>query len=94
MKIIKKGRKQKGWSKEFACTGKGYGNGGCGAILLVSKFDLYEVRSYDYTGDYSTHAVFTCPCCLVETIVDVPSSILYNLPSKTHFLEKKHETNS
>lgn len=29
MKVIQKGSGQKGWAKEFVCTGEGNGGGGC-----------------------------------------------------------------
>jgi hypothetical protein len=70
MKVIKKGRKQKGWSKEFKCTGKGNGGGGCGAILLVSKGDIYQTSSHHYDGSSDYYNTFTCPCCRVETDID------------------------
>jgi hypothetical protein len=63
MKIIKKGRAQKGWSKEFKCTG------GCGATLLVEESDLY------HDGSTETYTTFTCACCGVATDVYVPSSV-------------------
>jgi hypothetical protein len=72
MKVLKKGRKQTGWSKEFTCTGKGKGGGGCGAVLLVSKSDLYATHSYDHGGGHDTYTTFKCPECKVETDVNVP----------------------
>lgn len=89
MKIIKKGRKQKGWSKEFTCTGDGNGGGGCGAILLVSKSDLYETKNCDYTGDCDYYTTYSCPCCDVETDIDVPCAVKSGLPSKTTFMRNK-----
>lgn len=41
MKVVKVGREQKGWAKEFVCTGSGNGGGGCRARLLVSEEDLH-----------------------------------------------------
>ena len=76
MKQIKKGREQKGWSKEYACTGKGNGGGGCGAVLLVSENDLYMTSRSDYSGDTEYFVTFKCPCCGVETDIEgVPSRI-------------------
>ena len=69
MKVLKKGRPQKGCSKEFKCTGSGNGGGGCGAKLLVSKDDLYTTHSYDYGGGHDTFTTFKCPDCGVETDV-------------------------
>ena len=72
MKVLKKGRPQKGWAGEFFCTGKGNGGGGCGAKLLVSKDDMYETSSWSY-GDSSPDKfnTFKCPECGVETDLDV-----------------------
>ena len=75
MKIIKKGRAQKGWSKEFKCTGNGNGGGGCGATLLVEEGDRYHTYSSHYDGSTETYTTFTCACCGVATDVNVPSSV-------------------
>ncbi len=75
MKVISKGRKQKGWSKEFKCTGGGNGGGGCGATLLVEERDLYYTHHYDYGGGHDIYTTFTCQCCGVETDVKVPSNV-------------------
>jgi hypothetical protein len=72
MKVVKKGRNQKGWAGTFKCTGNGNGGGGCGATLLVEASDLYFTRSYDYTGDYDEYVTFSCADCGVET--DIPNS--------------------
>ena len=69
MKVLKKGRKQKGWSKEFVCTGSGNGGGGCSATLLVSEYDFYLTHSSHYDGSNEVYTTFTCPCCGVETDV-------------------------
>lgn len=70
MKVLAKGRPQKGWSHEFVCTGKGNGGGGCGAKLLVEFGDLYITRSYDYTGGCDSYVTFRCAECSVETDID------------------------
>jgi hypothetical protein len=75
MQVIKKGRKQKGWSKECTCTGKGNGGGGCGAKLLVEERDLYQTTS-SAMGETDYYVTFRCPQCRVETdIENVPSSV-------------------
>lgn len=73
MKVLKKGRKQKGYSKERTCTGSGNGGGGCRAKLLVEEDDLYQTSSScrDETEYYVT---FRCPECYVETDISSPSS--------------------
>ena len=70
MKVIQPGRKQRGWSKEFKCTGRGNGGGGCGAILLISEYDLYETVD-SHQGDNDYFVTFCCSTCGVETDVEV-----------------------
>lgn len=66
MKVLKKGRPQKGWSAKAECTGNGNEGGGCGAQLLVEQDDLYRTESHarDEVTNYFT---FTCADCGVET---------------------------
>ena len=85
MKIVKLGRKQKGWAKEFECTGKGNGDGGCGAILLVEEADLFATSSSHYDGSTDYYTTFKCISCGVLTDIpdgDVPGHIRQNLPVK------------
>ena len=83
MKVLKKGRPQKGWSSEFSCTGKGNGNGGCGAKLLVSEYDLYRTASSHYDGSTDSYITFKCPCCTVLTdIDDYPAGHHGDIPSR------------
>lgn len=70
MKVLKKGRPQKGWAGTFTCTGEGNGGGGCRAKLLVEKADLYQTSRSDYTGDTDYYVTFCCPECGVETDVE------------------------
>lgn len=62
MKVIKKGES---WSKKYRCTGRGYGGGGCGAILLLTRHDLYETCPEAHEEWIN----FCCPECGVETKV-------------------------
>ncbi len=76
MKIIKKGRDQIGWATQTLCTGKGNGEGGCGAELLVEEGDLYFTSSGHYDGSIDYFTPLTCPICGVKTdLEDVPSSV-------------------
>lgn len=66
MKVIKKGRPQAGWAAEIVCTGWGNKGGGCGALLLVEKDDLFKTyrNSRDETETFTT---FRCPECGIWT---------------------------
>ena len=69
MKVIKEGRKQKGWAKEFTCTGKGNSGGGCGAKLLVEYDDLYYTYSHAL-HETDRYVTFKCDACGVQTDID------------------------
>jgi hypothetical protein len=71
MKVIEKGRPQKGWAKEFVCSGKGNKDGGCQAKLLVEFDDLFHTYHADMTGDRDMFLTFRCVDCGVLT--DIPS---------------------
>ena len=70
MKILKKGRPQRGWAKEFECTGAGNGGGGCGARLLVEEGDVFETSSSHYDGSTDYYITFECGCCHVLTDIN------------------------
>lgn len=89
MEVIKKGRKQKGWSKKIKCTGSGNGGGGCRAILLVSEFDMYLTHSYHYDGSHDVYVTFMCPECGVETDVDYKNTPPGDLPDKKEWLKER-----
>ncbi len=66
MKIIEPGREQRGWSMEMRCTGQGNGGGGCDALLLVERTDVY--RTERHALDETTYCnTFKCVSCGVET---------------------------
>ncbi len=69
--VVKPGRVQAGWSKEYKCTGAGNGDGGCGAIILVSGYDIYETSS-SCMGESEKYATFCCPACGMETDIKFP----------------------
>ena len=76
MRVLKKGRPQKGWSVETKCTGEGNGNGGCGALLLVEQIDLYCTASHHYDGSKEVFTTFQCSECGIATdLSDVPSGL-------------------
>lgn len=80
MKVIKKGRAQKGWAKEYACTGSGNGGGGCGAKLLVEEGDLFmTMRNCLHETDY--FVTFECSECGVLTDIDGYPKGARGLPS-------------
>jgi len=76
MKVIKKGRDQKGWSTEATCTGSGNGGGGCGAVLLVEASDIFTTHSNHYDGSRDSYRTFKCCECGVLTDIEgVPSNV-------------------
>lgn len=66
MKVLEKGREQRGWSMEFECTGAGNSGGGCGAKLLVEQDDVYRTCSYA-RDESTTYYTFMCSECGVQT---------------------------
>jgi len=72
MKLIKKGRDQKGWATEIFCTGDSESGGGCGALLLVEQDDIFTYRtggSYCEEGNDVDYA-FICSECGLQTVID------------------------
>lgn len=86
MKVIKPGREQRGWSKEFTCTGAGNNGGGCGAVLLVEQPDLFHTYHCvrDETDVYTT---FQCVQCGVLT--DIPDPRVGKLPGRQEWLKDR-----
>lgn len=75
MKVLEKGREQRGWATEARCTGSGNGGGGCGALLLVEQDNLFKTYSHAL-HETDEHITFRCSCCGVLTdLKSVPSSI-------------------
>lgn len=83
MQVLKKGRKQKGWAKEFECTGNG--SGGCGARLLVEQKDMFVTQSHarDETTNYNTFK-----CCECGVLTDIKERIPFSAQSKKHWEEQ------
>lgn len=69
MKIIKEGTGQKGWAREYTCSGDGNGGGGCGAVLLVEADDLMNYTKVHLDGSTTAYVLFKCCCCGVLTDV-------------------------
>lgn len=69
MKVLQEGNPN-GWEIEQDCTGKGNGDGGCGARLLVAEDDIFVTSHTDYGGDTEYFYTFKCPCC--EVLTDIP----------------------
>lgn len=87
MKVLKKGREQKGWAKEYECTGNGNGGGGCGAILLVNEGDVYQTSRGYYDGSTDYYWTFQCCECHVET--DMPPG---EVPARVKGLAKNNKS--
>jgi DNA-directed RNA polymerase subunit RPC12/RpoP len=87
MHVIEKGRPQKGWAKEVICTGKGNGDGGCNAKLLVEEADVYITCSSARDED-TYYTTIRCPECGVETdIKDVPGKVESKAPDKSKWFK-------
>lgn len=90
MKVIKQGRRQKGWSVETKCTGDGNGGGGCGSVLLVEQKDIYTTERHcrDETDTFYT---FQCVSCNVETDLSTapPRNIMF--PDKAKWLRYRED---
>lgn len=83
MKVLKKGREQQGWAKEFTCTGKGNGGGGCGATLLVEQRDVFQTSSSHYDGSTDYYNTFKCASCGVLT--DIKEFLPFTPPTKSQW---------
>lgn len=91
MKVIKPGRKQTGWAMEKECTGKGNGNGGCGAVLLVEQSDIFLTHRHVHV-EHDVFHTFKCVCCGVLTDFDeleVPRGIGIIPQTQQEWEEKK-----
>lgn len=66
MKVIKKGREQRGWAMEKICDGHGFGGGGCGARVLVEEDDVYATSRGDGEGGNEYFRTFRCCECGVQ----------------------------
>jgi predicted RNA-binding Zn-ribbon protein involved in translation (DUF1610 family) len=88
MKVIEKGRPQKGWAREFWCTGAGNGDGGCGALLLVELGDLFQTTSC-HMGEVDYFVTFKCPDCGVLTDIDRSPFCAASLPKQHEWKEAR-----
>ena len=73
-----------GWEIEQQCTGKGNGDGGCGAKLLVAEADIYLTEA-NHMGETDYYFTFRCPECGVETDIpekEIPTRITKKLLNK------------
>lgn len=91
MKVLKKGRKQKGRSIKLSCTGEGNGDGGCGAKLLVSEYDMYNTYSHAL-HETDTYITFECPECGVETDVDENSVRYFDIVEDKATMRKRKKS--
>lgn len=82
MEVLEHGRKQRGWTKKFKCTGNGNGGSGCGAKLQVMYDDLYRTHDYDYGGGHDVFITFECVECGVETDIDYTGPNEGGIPDK------------
>lgn len=83
MKIVTPGRQQKGWAKEFACSGAGNDGGGCGAVLLVEQGDLFHTAKHCYDGSSDYFVTFKCAACGVLTDIKGAPVRANELPTRS-----------
>ncbi len=89
MKIVKK---NKPWTIELECTGKGNDNINgangflpCNTTLEISGKDVFQTKSFDMDGCY-TYYTFKCPCCGCLTDIDknlLPDSVKFYAERRT-----------
>ena len=91
MKVLKKGRPQKGWAGEYICTGSGNNGGGCGAKLLVEEGDVFQTQS-SCLGETNHYITFRCPECNVLTDITNPPSHLWDKAPKRERKPKEEKT--
>jgi hypothetical protein len=70
MKVLRNEEGPDRWKKKVYCTGKGYGGGGCGALLEIHEEDVIEEINRDYDGFTSYDYLFICPLCEKSTSLD------------------------
>lgn len=75
MKVIKKGREQRGWAKKFECTGAGNGGGGCRAVLLVEQNDVFRTTRSFCGRDTTYYATFKC--CECGVLTDIQEGVTF-----------------
>jgi hypothetical protein len=87
MKVIKSGDGRRGWATEATCTGKGNGDGGCGALLKVEQADVFATLvSNGYDEPKTRVGTFLCPECWrptdLGTEADLPFELRDPLPEE------------
>lgn len=82
MKILKPGTTE----HKRTCTGTGNDGGGCGAVLLVSRGDLFRTSRHCYGDEYPEYFItFKCPQCAVLTDTKFPGVHHVDLPSRAEW---------
>lgn len=87
MQVIKKGRPQKGWARQYTCTGNGNGGGGCTAVLLGEQNDIFVTHSHHYDGSHETYNTFRCSECGVLT--DISDTLPFSPRQRESSLDVK-----
>lgn len=80
MQVLEKGTPWT-YKLKMKCTGKGNGDGGCGAKLLVEPGDIFHTCHTDMAGDTDYYFTIRCPECAVLT--DIPDRSMPNRIRKT-----------
>jgi len=80
MEVIRPGRDDPKWSKEFECRSENYMGRpiGCGALLRVTRQDLFTTHVHNDCGPRD-EVQFRCKLCGTEVAIDEP---FVDLPEK------------
>jgi hypothetical protein len=89
VKVIEKGTGQEGWSTKATCTGRGNGDGGCGAKLLVEEADVFRTESHAM-GETDVYYTFECCECHVRTDLN-DTKVPHHVKSKAVYRSPRGE---
>lgn len=74
MKVVKPGRNDPAWKREFDC-------GSCGAVVEVERSDLYTTTTDNFLEGRVTLVEFTCCSCCYENTVEIDQGQWKDIPT-------------
>jgi hypothetical protein len=64
MKVLEPGKPKEKWLLQHRCTGWGFDNNGCDALLELELEDLFYYAGFtDEKGSCAPSVYFKCACC-------------------------------